>query len=384
MIQDQNIICISDVDWDSHLVAEQQIMSRLARTNRILYLEQKPTFLSFSHEHTFTEKIRRWLHGVRKESENLFVASPPILIPFKYYKYISLINGYFYRRWIVKLVKELQFADPIIITFEPDSAPIIDRIHAKLKIYYGYDDHILNNKCWWNPSIKIKERETELIKKVDIVFMLTQSLCNRYKSHNPNMYVIPNGVDVDSFLRCSEDTPEDIKEVLHPIIGFFGMIDQRFDAKLVNRLAEEFSYASIVLVGPVNSNNHFFDLLKKRTNVFFLGPKVKEEFANYIRNMDVCLIPQKPRYMKNLLGLKLYEYTAVGKPIVSTSNFELEAYPEFVKIGHDTTEFIKHVKNALEENNDEMVTKRIDFARKNTWDDRVHEISRIIRNYLTN
>lgn len=384
MIENQKIICISDVDWDGHLVAEQQIMSRFAGKNRVLYLEQKSTFLSFSHEHPLTEKIKRWVHGIRQESENLFVASPPILIPFKYYKYISLINGYFYRKWLVNIIKKLEFTDSIIITFEPDSAAIIDKIPAKLKIYYGYDDHILNNKCWWNPNIKIKEREIELIKKVDIVFILTQSLCDRYKSYNPNMYVIHNGVDVDIFLRCSEDIPEDIKEIPHPIIGFLGMIDQRFDAELVNMLAEEISHASVVLVGPVNTNNHFFVQLMKQANVFFLGPKVKKEFANYIRCMDVCLIPHKPKYMKNILSLKLYEYTALGKPIVSTSNFELEAYPEFVKIGHNTNEFIKHVRNALEENNDEMVRKRIDFAGKNTWDNRVAEISRIIVNYLTN
>ncbi len=201
------------------------------------------------------------------------------------------------------------------------------------------------------------------------------------------MFVVPNGVDESFITMCfsmDNKLPEDMKEINKPVIGFFGLIDARLDIQLLRDAVGQRKDWSFVFVGPIIDDiRDAFNSLCDLPNVYYLGAKNRTDFASYISAMDVCLIPIViNERTRNVLSLKLFEYTALGKPIVATDLPELRKYTDFVKISRDSDEFIDNIDYCLRNRNTEIRKKAISFASQNTWQHRAEEISAIIENHL--
>ena len=76
--------------------------------------------------------------------------------------------------------------------------------------------------------------------------------------------------------------------------------------------------------------------------------------------------------------MKIYDYLATGKPVVTTNFPTAYLFKDVIKIAKTKEEFIKHVKDSLYEDNTNLIHKRQKIAKKNTWDTRVEEISKIL------
>ena len=139
---------------------------------------------------------------------------------------------------------------------------------------------------------------------------------------------------------------------------------------------------SIVLLGPVNSKvNRYVDGLKNLHNIFILGKKSYFTLPNYIKAFDICLIPFKlNKLTKSVDPVKLYEYLAAGKNVVSTKLPEIIQYEDIIYIAKGEDEFINMVDSAL--------TKDLNFddasivLSDKTWENRAKKISDLILLYL--
>ncbi|MCK4823060.1 glycosyltransferase, partial [bacterium] len=295
-------------------------------------------------------------------------------------------NAWIHIRHIQRAIKVLDVREPILWLYSPYQVEMVGKFGEKLACYYNYDEF---SEFTGNLRIKniIRRFDYQLSRKVDVVLASSRAQWKRRKVINPNTYFIPNGVDFDLFNRAllpNLSLPYDIATIRRPIIGFAGWLGYHIDVKLLRQVAEAYPDCSLVLVGP-NALSKSDDLTKLYSlpNVFFLGQKERSELPNYLQVFDVGLMPYLlSGHIRSAYPIKLHEYLAAGRSIVSTALPELRPYGHLVLIAESHGEFIYQIGEALHDHSPQAIEARVAVARENTWDKRVAEIYRILQRRL--
>ncbi|BCJ86973.1 glycosyltransferase [Effusibacillus dendaii] len=161
---------------------------------------------------------------------------------------------------------------------------------------------------------------------------------------------LPNGVDIDLFRRGSAEEPADIHEILHPRLTFLGAITSWIDLALLRETAYKLPDAQLVMIGPVfdSADANMLAELRSMPNVHFLGAKPVQQVPAYLHASDVLLLPRtNDPYSLACDPIKLYEYLATGKPIVSTDHPSVRRFSEVVETGTDSEQFIAGIQKSL-------------------------------------
>ena len=390
MIKDKNIICISSIDWDFIWQGHQEIMSTFARNgNRVLFIEntgaRAPGIRDIPR---IRNRLRNWFQGVkgiRKEAENLYIFSP-VILPFPYSRIARKINRYLILSVLGKWNKIMNFTNPIIWVFLPTplSLDIMDNLDAKSIIYYCIDNFRVSSVS----AKKIKDSEIKLIKKSDLVFVTSQELYNYCLRYNRNVYIFPFAVNFEEFQEARLDnnlTLDELSNLRRPIIGYIGGVHKWVDLNLVKEIAKKYPEYSFVFIGPIQTD---ISLLSDQKNVYFLGKKEHKKIAYFIKDFDVGIIPYLiTDYTKNVYPTKLNEYHAMGKPVVSTDLPEIASFniknDNLVLVGKSSEEFVNCISKALYlSRNNELISKRILSAQKNSWSGHIEEMSMLSENMM--
>lgn len=168
-----------------------------------------------------------------------------------------------------------------------------------------------------------------------------------------------------------------------PVVGYMGAISQWFDLEAIRILAEKHPDWRFVLLGPVQID---IRSVQDLNNVWFLGKKEYRHLPLYAEKFDVATIPFKiNRLTKAVNPVKIYEYFALGKPVVSSRLPELEQFENLCSLADNTEDFVLKVEKALANlqssdtriSND-TITMRKNVAKENTWERRCEEIYSII------
>lgn len=390
MLKNENIICISSIDWDFIWQGHQEIMSTFAKNgNRVLFIENTGVRTpNISDIPRLRKRIINWFKttkGFRREMDNLYVYSP-ISLPFPYSKIAKLINKYMLLIPIKRWMKVMEFYEPIIWTFLPTGTAlnIIEDLDKKLLIYYCIADF---EKLSDKPE-KVAKTENILIKKCDVIFAQGETLKEKCKKFNNNVMIFPFGVSFEKFENFKNSlngTPEDIKKIKKPIIGYIGGIHKHIDFKLIRYIAENKPDWSLVLVGPLQTD---VSEIKNLENVFLLGKKDFDRLPGYIDGFDVCMIPYNlTEYTETVYPTKMNEYHALGKPVVSTDLTEVNKFNKgndnLVAIGKTYGEFVGHISDMLgNAKTDNFIGERIKSAKQNSWKERIEQMSNIIEDTI--
>ncbi|MBN2453528.1 MAG: YdcF family protein [Candidatus Omnitrophica bacterium] len=383
MLKNQDIICISSIDWDFVWQGHQEIMSTFARNgNRVLFIEnigvRSP---NLGDVHRLKKRIVSWIRstkGFREERKNLFVYSP-VILPFPHSKIAGRMNRQLLIEPLKRWMKAISFRDPIIWTFLPTSMAleIIDEFDSrKLLVYYNIADF---NVLTDNPK-RLRDTENKLIKKCDVIFAQGPAIANKCLKINPNVHIFPFGVNTkvfDDYLsNPAKKIPADISGIHGPIIGYIGGIHKHVDLSLIKRIATSHPKWSVVLVGPKQVDTGEIEGL---SNIFMLGKKEFEDLPAYINRFDVCTIPYLvSEYTMTVYPTKLNEYHMMGKPVVSTALPEVEAMNRgnsFTYIAGTHEEFIKFLEKALAFDTADARSGRMNVARNNSWSSRIDRMS---------
>lgn len=376
-LENQHIICISSIDWDPIWTRKQQIMSRLPKSNTILYIEPPITLISpFKDRHTLG-KWRMWLKGVRRHKENIYLYSPPVILPFgNKSRFINKVNQWWIGLFVKRIICRLKLEKPIVWTYMPNSAELIQNLPAcKLLVYDCVDEHTeytgLINKA------VVAEFERQLMRRCDLVFVTARGLYNSKKDYAREIYFSPNAADVEHFMKAQDPStvvPEEISAMPGPIVGFVGVIQDWVDLDLVRAAALAHPEWNVVMIGPVAAGIDI-SALKALPNVTFLGRKPVNALPSYIKGFDVCINPFKLNELTDKVSpLKFYEYLASGKPIVSVDMPGISEFLDVVEVSRNTEEFVSGIARALTTDTPEKMQARLRKAKANSWDSRAEFI----------
>ena len=194
--------------------------------------------------------------------------------------------------------------------------------------------------------------EQELIDRADVVFTGGSSLYEAKKDRHDNVHCFPSSVDRAHFCkaRARMFDPADQEDLPRPRLGFYGVIDERFDTELLDKVAEMRPDWSFVMVGPVVKIAP--EDLPKRHNIHYLGGKTYDQLPSYLAGWDVALMPFAMNESTQFISpTKTPEYLAGGRPVVSTPIKDVvRTYGELegVKIASTPEEFVAACEEALE------------------------------------
>jgi len=369
-----DILCISTTDWDEIWGSRQQIMNQLAaKGNRILFIERQ-----VSIEHLLRDPLLRkrkmaaWKHSsLRQLSNNIWLLNPRLMVPGRYYSLqLNRIGQTRLAGFIRPVLRSLDMSRPLLWLYPPHSAPLLGSFHETLSLY-----HCIDRFTGLQTGLKKKvmeSQEHQLLQNVDLVFTHSEGLQKRYAAYTKQpITLVPSAADVAHFQSTSRVHP-DIAILPTPRLGVMGTLDGRIDVELLVSLAKQRPDWHLVLVGQVRQGRIDLNLLFDLPNVHYLGLRPFDELPSLLNGMDILLIPYVlDGLTKYISPIKLYEYLAIGKPIVSVPLSEVYQLAEYVEIAAPQ-EFLNTIQHLLARDNSPAQQLRRQAAQKHTWEIRAN------------
>src|SRR3954470_5249952 len=328
------LICFSHLRWNFVFQRPQHLMSRFARDMDVIYWEEP---VEIGRRETAYLEVRE-----APDAPNVRVVVPhmPEGMPddAREAALQRLLEAHLA---CVRGTLIAWYYTPMMLTFSRD-------IDADLTVYDAMDEL---SKFKFAPA-KLLDLEKELIERADIVFTGGSSLYEAKKDRHDNVHCFPSSVDRVHFLkaRSRQFDPADQEELPRPRLGFYGVIDERFDTELLAKVAEMRPDWSFVMLGPVVKIAQ--EDLPRRPNIHYLGAKIYAELPPYLSGWDVALMPFAMNESTEFISpTKTPEYLAGGKPVVSTPVRDVVrhyGHLEGVLIAGDAESFVAACDQALE------------------------------------
>jgi len=327
------LICFSHLRWNFVFQRPQHLMSRFAREMNVIYWEEP---VEIGPRETAYLQVRE-----APDSANIRVIVPhmPQGMPADA------------REAALSRLLDAHLATVrgtlIAWYYTPMMLPFSKHVTPDVTVYDAMDEL---SKFKFAPT-HLLDLEQELIDRADIVFTGGSSLYEAKKDRHHSVHCFPSSVDRAHFCkaRSRQFEPGDQEDLPRPRLGFYGVIDERFDTALLDQVARIRPDWSFVMVGPVVKISE--DELPKRHNIHYLGAKTYAELPAYLSGWDVALMPFAMNESTQFISpTKTPEYLAGGKPVVSTPIKDVVRHYgqlEGVKIASTQEEFVAACEAAL-------------------------------------
>lgn len=377
----ENIIYFSSDEWGGTLKTSQyHIALRLSRQNRVLYINsiglRRPN-VSRRDAIKIKNKLKSWFQGIQQIDENLSVITP-IVLPFHNLKVIQKINRLLLIGFIKYCQVRLNLKNPIIFTFMPNVVTVIKEFKEKKVVYYCADQM---SSFKGVAEKTVRQMEDKLLELSDVVFTTSKKLYQEKSAKNRHTLYMPHGVDFDLFnnaVNGDMSVPEDIVRMTGPVLGFFGLISKDWiDFDLLLYLARKHPEWTLLMIGKIDEP--IPSEVWKMDNIHLIGPRRYENLPAYLKKFDVALIPfVQSELTRHCNPIKVKEYLAAGKPVVSVDLYELNDLKDVVEVASSHQEFEMCIQNVLKNDSEKLVKRRIEKVRHQTWDDRFEKIFEIL------
>lgn len=385
MLRGRDIVVLSSLDYRAHWTSKQQIMHRLAPTNRVLYGEEPVTMAA---PFKVPERWRRWTAvcpTLCRAEFDLWTLTPPPVLPFGNVRpQINRINQRLVARYVRWAIGRLGLRDYIFWTYLPATVEILPYLEPAAVVYHCVDEHSAF-PGFVAPQV-VWEYEEKMCRRADLVICTADNLRAARSGFNPHVYHVPNAGDVEHFKQALSPElalPEDAASLPRPRIGVIGIHDERLDVQAIKAIAQAEPSWSILLIGPIRPGDVDEATLRSLPNVRLLGRKQVPELPAYVKALDVALIPYKTGELtRNIFPLKLFEYLAGGVPVVVSGLPELERYRGSIDIAAGPADFPQVLRRVLAEDSEEKRAARVRLAQENSWDHRVEAISELVEQML--
>jgi glycosyltransferase involved in cell wall biosynthesis len=275
-----------------------------------------------------------------------------------------------------------KFERPVQWFYDPMAVESHVNQHGSIATVYDCMDELSQFK--FAPP-ELVSRERILLKHADVVFAGGRKMWESKSKHNSNAHFYGCGVDVVHFGKArlsSTPLPEDIKDLEGPILGYFGVVDERLDYDLIAKLADANPDWHVVMVGPVAKVNP--DEFPQRPNLHWLGGRPYAELPAYTKAFDVCLMPFALNEATEYINpTKALEYMATATPIVSTAVPDVVSnFSTVVKVAQSQDEFVKLCCEQAYTVDRIAIERGLKMAAENTWDAIVAKLEKHIDDAL--
>jgi glycosyltransferase involved in cell wall biosynthesis len=213
----------------------------------------------------------------------------------------------------------------------------------------------------------IRERDARII-------CVSDELATRVAGNGP-VVILPNGID-EQWWQLRPEPPVELQGLPRPIISYVGTIEGRTDIGLIEKLAGEKAIGSIAFIGPVG-DKEVGDALTRIPKVALCGNMMREGVVGSIMHSDVCIIPHiVSPFTRAMSPIKLYEYLAGGKPVVTTDLPPVKKISERVLVASGDN-FPRAVFKALGMP-PQAEEARLEFVRSNSWQVRLERMLQVM------
>jgi glycosyltransferase involved in cell wall biosynthesis len=293
-----NIVCLSHLRWHFVFQRPQHLLSRAARTGRVLYVEE-PVFsdgearMDVSHDSGVIVAVPHLPPALSAEQQTTFQ-----------------------RRLLADAIRRHLPGEYVTWFYTPMALDVAHEL-APLAVVYDCMDEL---SAFAGAPAGLRVREGELFRRADVVFTGGQTLFEAKRANHSNVHLFPSSVDVAHFAGARHVLvdPADQAAIPRPRIGYVGVIDERMDYELLAGVAAARPEWYLVLVGPTAKVDPA--ALPRASNIHYLGAKQYAQLPDYIGGWDVAMLPfarnEATRYIS---PTKTPEYLAAGKAVVSTS-----------------------------------------------------------------
>jgi len=381
-LRGRDIVCVGFADWDTELWTNQHhLMSRLARENRVLFVEslglRRPQ-LAGRDLARIARRLRRGLQAPR-EIDGLHVLSP-LVVPLHRSRLVRALNARLLPWLVRRAVRRLGLRAPILWAYVPQAEVLIKAIGPSLIVYHCVDDIAAHELI---DTASFRAAEERFARRADLVLASAPSLARRLRKISDNVIDAPNVADTERFARALEPGTLDpaMAALPAPRIVFTGAIAAaKLDLAMLAQMARLRPSWSFALVGPVGTGDPHTDVsaLAGEPNVHLLGLRSYAELPDVLRAADVGLIPYARNELTNsIFPMKVYEYLAAGLPALATPLPALADVAE-VRTAPDAEGLIGLIEQELAEDSPERRAERSRKARAHSWDRRLEEIAAAI------
>lgn len=363
-----NLICFSHLRWDFVYQRPQHLLSRFAKSLNVYFVEEPifdcegDPYISFS-----------------KRDDKLWVGVPHLPAGVSKAEESELLDDL-----LDKFLNNEDLSRFIFWYYTPMAMAFTEYFHPRLTVYDCMDE--LSHFKFAPPELKLMERK--LFDKADIVFTGGNSLYEFKKDHHENIHPFPSSIEREHFAAARNGIaePADQERISGVKLGFYGVIDERFDIGLISRLAEARPDWQLVLLGPVVKIDPAD--LPVRDNIHYLGSKDYKELPAYLSGWDVALLPfQLNDATRFISPTKTPEYLAAGRPVVSTAIRDVvKPYgdKDLVKIAQDHQGFIRAIEELLAMDKNTWLPRVDRFLNQNSWDITQEKMFELIKTTIKN
>lgn len=359
------IVVFSHLRWGFVWQRPQQYLSRFAKLHPVLFVEEPVFDLSPG------AAPRLELHRVLP---TLTVACPHC--PPETATDPNLAD--MLRAWVNEALETLniggEFERPLLWYYSPmDAAWSLGHFENRGVVYDCMDEL----SQFTGAPKRLVDNERRLIEHADVVFTGGYELWMKKRELHPNVHFYGCGVEVEHFRQALDpDTtiPPDIDFMPRPIVGWFGVVDERVDYHLLAEVARLRPDWSIAVVGPVVKVDP--NLLPHAPNLHWMGGRDYQVLPNYCKAFDVCMMAFAINRSTEFINpTKALEYFATGRPVVSTPVRDvLRQYSELVEIAATPREFVDKVEMLLRDANPQRIEAAMALAAKSSWEANVTEM----------
>ena len=362
-------------DWNAeNRTSSHHIAARLAKKHPLLYVDcpgLRAPKASGRDVKKLVKKLRQAAALPRKVGEQTWHMVLP-QFPFRRLPLASELNRELGALLVRRAARHLGMERPLLWFAVPHPGILLGRLGERFSVYYCIDDYSALPDVD-KPQIRAMDRH--LTENANQVFVSAQTLLDAKAGMNANLVYSPHGVDVEHFGRAASDelaVAEPARKLGHPVIGFFGLIEGWIDLDLLAFLAKSRPSWTFLLIGRVAVD---VSTLEKLGNVVFPGPQPYGDLPSWAKAFDVAIYPGgQNEFVRNANPLKIREYLATGKPVVSVSSREVERFRGVVRIANTREEFLREIDDALANDTAEARAERLKTVSTMSWDARVDEV----------
>ena len=382
-----DIIFVSLENWDDVWRRNQFLCAAYARRHpdaKILFVGLPRDLSGLARRGRFRE-MRGPADWSPPGLPNIIVTVPPKLLP-NTLTAGRRVNEALMRSHVQKTAKRFGVQSPLLWLNPHSAVHMAAKMNERAVIYDITDDWISLTQAPWLVDL-IRAQDAALCARADAVIVCSEKLHAMKQGMASRLALIPNGVEAGhyaSVLNKSLPLPAEAAQWPRPVFGYTGTLHpDRVDVPLITGLARGLPSGSVALVGPDYLRPEDHAALGALPNVFLTGPKPYAQLPEYMRAFDVCITPHLVTpFTESLNPIKLWEYLAAGKPIVSTNVAGFRDYPQFVSIAADAAEFLTLSEAALVEDPAAGQARQAE-AGHHSWDARMDAVEDVINSCLS-